>query len=216
MENTVKIKVDNLVVKNVSGYPMTAEVHGIVLNPDVVCKMMESTARCTASGAPLVEVIQPNSESRKDVPSDFVHGIPNIFEVLYKNDATIIKWADGTKTYAVCGEGETYDPYTGFMAAVMKKLFGSTGAAKAMLKKKNLEEKAKKEKEAAIKKAEKDAVNRAKWEAENAERIAARKAKMEQRHIDKIAEKMRIEMLAREQAEKMIENERRAQCSGLF
>ena len=40
------------------------------------------------------------------------------------------KRQDGTKTSVRCGQGETYDKYNGFTAAVCKKLFGSTTAAK--------------------------------------------------------------------------------------
>ena len=47
---------------------------------------------------------------------------------------TIVLWADGTKTISTCGESDTFDPYAGFCAAVAKKVFGSTGAAKRILK----------------------------------------------------------------------------------
>lgn len=46
---------------------------------------------------------------------------------------TIVLWADGTKTIVSCGEGDTYDYYSGFCAAVVKKLFGSTTHAKKVL-----------------------------------------------------------------------------------
>ena len=53
--------------------------------------------------------------------------------VIYNGPKTIILWADGTKTIVSCGEDENYDYYTGFCAAVVKKLFGSTSHAKKVL-----------------------------------------------------------------------------------
>lgn len=151
--------------------------------------------------------------------------IPEIVEVMHKTNnnhqATIIRWSDGTKTCAVCGEGETYDPYTGFMAAVVKKLFGSTGKAKFIHEHKDLEG-MKAKKLADEKRAEKEAAEaKAKWEAENAERIAAKKAKADQkraknkaedekRRIEELAEQIRIEFLAEKKARDMIDQESKA------
>lgn len=58
---------------------------------------------------------------------------PDIKRVIYSGPKTIILWTDGTKTIVSCGEGESYDHYTGFCAAVTKKLFGSTSHAKKVL-----------------------------------------------------------------------------------
>ena len=60
---------------------------------------------------------------------------PDVKRVIYSGPKTIVLWGDGTKTIVSCGEGETYDPYTGFCAAVVKKLFGSTTRAKKILAK---------------------------------------------------------------------------------
>lgn len=46
---------------------------------------------------------------------------------------TIIKWNDGTKTIVSCGEGDQYDRYVGFCAAVTKKMFGSTSNIKKII-----------------------------------------------------------------------------------
>lgn len=58
---------------------------------------------------------------------------PDLKRVIFSGPKTIILWADGTKTIVSCGDGETYDHYTGFCAAVVKKLFGSTTHAKKVL-----------------------------------------------------------------------------------
>ena len=146
------------------------------------------------------------------------YDVPGIVEVMHKGTATIIKWADGTKTCAVCGEGENFDPYTGFMAAVVKKLFGSTGKAKALHKKRDFEGQKQAQIEAEKLAEEKKKEERAKWEAENAEKIAARKAKAEQkrekrledernRRIDELTEMYKLEMIAEQRAREMLEKE---------
>lgn len=60
-------------------------------------------------------------------------GIPPVNRVIYSGPKTIVLWGDGTKTIVSCGEGDTYDHYSGFCAAVVKKLFGSTTHAKKVL-----------------------------------------------------------------------------------
>ena len=60
-------------------------------------------------------------------------GLPQIKKVIYSGPKTIILWADNTKTIVSCGEADSYDYYSGFCAAVVKKLFGSTTHAKKAL-----------------------------------------------------------------------------------
>lgn len=77
-------------------------------------------------------------------------GIPDIRRVVFNNPATIIFWEDNTKTVVKCMEGEKFEKYAGFIAAVAKKLFGSTSRAKAIMnelgeEQVNVEKKAKKE-----------------------------------------------------------------------
>ena len=57
-------------------------------------------------------------------------GLPQIKKVIYSGPKTIILWADNTKTIVSCGEADSYDYYSGFCAAVVKKLFGSTPTPK--------------------------------------------------------------------------------------
>lgn len=55
--------------------------------------------------------------------------------IIFSGPKTIVFWYDGTKTIVSCAEDEAYDPYNAFCAALAKKMFGSTSAAKAYLKK---------------------------------------------------------------------------------
>ena len=45
----------------------------------------------------------------------------------------MIFWGDGEKTVVKCAEGQQYDRYNGFCAAVCKRLFGSSSAAKKIM-----------------------------------------------------------------------------------
>ena len=49
-----------------------------------------------------------------------------IQQIIFSGPKTIVIWKDGTKTIVSCGEGDQYDRYIGFCAAVTKKMFGST------------------------------------------------------------------------------------------
>ena len=60
-------------------------------------------------------------------------GIPDIARIVFSGRATIVFWEDGTKTVVKCSENEEYERYAGFAAACMKKMFGSTTRAKAIM-----------------------------------------------------------------------------------
>lgn len=55
--------------------------------------------------------------------------------VLFSGDKTIVFWKDGSKTMVSCAEGQSFDEYTGFVAALAKKVYGSTSRVKKILKK---------------------------------------------------------------------------------
>jgi hypothetical protein len=50
--------------------------------------------------------------------------IPAIEKVIYNGPATIVKWADGTKTVVKCCEGDAFDPEKGLAMAISKKALG--------------------------------------------------------------------------------------------
>ena len=68
-----------------------------------------------------------------DEEETVVYGIPDIDHIVFSEPATIVFWDDGTKTVVKCMKGEKYERYAGFMAACMKKMFGSTSRAKAVM-----------------------------------------------------------------------------------
>lgn len=50
-----------------------------------------------------------------------------IKKVIFNNPATIILWADGSKTVVMCGERDTYDPEKGMAMAIARKALGNKG-----------------------------------------------------------------------------------------
>lgn len=51
--------------------------------------------------------------------------IPEIKDVVFNDPATIVLWADGTKTVVRCQNGDSYDPEKGLAMAVSKKVLGN-------------------------------------------------------------------------------------------
>ena len=52
---------------------------------------------------------------------------PKIKDVIFNPPATIVFWADNTKTVVKCQEGDIYDPEKGLAMAFMKKTLGNKG-----------------------------------------------------------------------------------------
>ncbi len=61
-------------------------------------------------------------------------------KILYNGPATIVYWADGEKTVVKCMDADTFDPMAGFCAALAKRVYGSTGAVKQIIKASRYEE----------------------------------------------------------------------------
>ena len=55
-----------------------------------------------------------------------VNRLPQINKVIYNDPATIIFWADGTKTVVQCQPEDEYDPEKGLALAIAKKALGNT------------------------------------------------------------------------------------------
>lgn len=58
-----------------------------------------------------------------------------IVKVIFSNPATIVFWADGTKTVVKCQDGDTYSKETGLAVAIAKKVFGNKGNFNEVFKK---------------------------------------------------------------------------------
>lgn len=122
----------------------------------------------TSDSNPLQKYVCTNKTPGKRVP-----GVKQVY-FNEKSGHTCVVWDDGTSTVVHCGEGEKFERYLGFCAAVMKKLYGSTSAAKKLMDDKDAElAKARKEEER-----QRLAEERRKEEAENRERKTQRNAKL--------------------------------------
>ena len=50
-----------------------------------------------------------------------------VTDVIYHNPATVVYWSDNSRTIVKCQPGDTYNPMTGFLLALCKKVCGNTG-----------------------------------------------------------------------------------------
>lgn len=57
----------------------------------------------------------------------YSRGLPEIRKVIFHDPATIIIWADGSKSIVKCTEKDKYDPEKGFAMAIAKKALGNKG-----------------------------------------------------------------------------------------
>lgn len=53
--------------------------------------------------------------------------LDSIKRVIFNDPATIVLWADGTKTVVKCAKDETFDPEKGLAMAIAKKALGNEG-----------------------------------------------------------------------------------------
>lgn len=58
-----------------------------------------------------------------------------IKNVIFNNPATIVQWADGTKTIVKCQKGDTYNPELGLAMCIVKKACGNSGRYNDVFKK---------------------------------------------------------------------------------
>lgn len=72
-------------------------------------------------------------ELELDEEEPMMWGVPDVDRIIFNPPATIVFWDDGTKTVVKCMEDQPYEKYAGFAMACMKKMFGSTSRAKAIM-----------------------------------------------------------------------------------
>lgn len=102
----------------------------------------------------------------KDKLSDYK--LPKIEDVIFSEPATIIKWADGTKTVVKCEDGDTYNKFYGFVCCIAKKIYGNNSRFNSIANKwieadEKKAEEAKKKEAQHKKNVEQDRINRNKY-----------------------------------------------------
>jgi hypothetical protein len=70
-------------------------------------------------------LLGPNVHTKKSQLKRMYFSV--IKKVIFNEPATIVFWADGTKTVVKCGEDDIWDPEKGLAMAVTKKFFGNEG-----------------------------------------------------------------------------------------
>ena len=75
---------------------------------------------------------RPSNSPLRDIPASqqASYFYPKVKRVVYHDPATIVFWKDGTKTVVKCIDGQPYEKYAGFCAALAKKIYGGTSTAK--------------------------------------------------------------------------------------
>ncbi len=96
-----------------------------------VCKCKEKKARALDldTSENMTEFLRVLS----DALNECTYEVPGIRKIFFNGDHTTILWEDNSKTTVGCMEGEKFDEYAGFAAAVLKKMFGSSITAKKFL-----------------------------------------------------------------------------------
>lgn len=118
---------------------ITVELSGIIGRETKVNEVIEDLRR---------RVGDPGySKSREDYGKCYffqnAHGLeiyttmrrPEIKNVIFNDPATIVFWADGTKTVVKCQEGDEFDPEKGLTMAIVKKVYGNKGSYCNVIKK---------------------------------------------------------------------------------
>jgi len=65
---------------------------------------------------------------------------PEVKRVIFNEPATIVLWADGTKTVVRCQPGDVFDRRIGFLTALAKKVYGGRGRFNDIIRKATGEE----------------------------------------------------------------------------
>lgn len=132
--------------------------------------------------------------------------IPEVKNFIVNGNSCVIVWEDGKRTVVHCGEGETFDRYTGFMACVCKRLFGGTGNAKSLMNAKDPDYQ-NAIKEAEELRAKEEAEEEAKAKAAKVQRLRAKaQAKAREKEIQAMVEHMLVEEEALRRVEKILED----------
>ena len=107
---------------------------GGIVDQETIRQIMDNSSICSGVCPDFDKTKNVLERVEKEV-SYKTYLIPNIEEVIFNEtgNATIVRWKDNTKTIVRCGDGETFDRYTGFIACVAKKLFGGTTTAKKLM-----------------------------------------------------------------------------------
>lgn len=107
---------------------------------DAEVKMEDMSKKWNVEAAKYLEKEPVENKHSSDCACKFKR-IPEIRQINFDkaSGTTAIVWNDGSKTTTVhCGKDEEFEEYAGFCAAIVKKLFESTSAAKKFMEEKDV------------------------------------------------------------------------------
>lgn len=73
----------------------------------------------------------PNDKPTVKVELVSTYPIPK--KIIYSGPATVVLWADGTKTVVKCSDEDAYVPEAGFLWALAEKVYGSKSQLDKMM-----------------------------------------------------------------------------------
>ena len=117
-KNTIKIQPTEIAIGTFgSDYATEIEVRGILRDPD---------------WRPNNFHFVPVEPAWRKVDYNKLYGaifgdMSKIKDVIFNDPATIVFWADGTKTVVKCQDGDIFDPEKGLAMAITKKALGNKG-----------------------------------------------------------------------------------------
>ena len=74
-----------------------------------------------------MEKFWADNEKKKRAAETDRNRLPYIKQVIFHDPATIVYWADGTRTVVKCQDGDIYDPEKGLAMVISKKALGNKG-----------------------------------------------------------------------------------------
>lgn len=110
----------------------------LVVNDDQIKQHAKNRLNSIYGGVPKPEVSYAAADVRSTMAAYGALRELKRFEivkVIFSNPATIVFWADGTKTVVKCQESDEYSKETGLAMAIAKKVFGNKGNFNEVFKK---------------------------------------------------------------------------------
>ena len=114
----------------------------LVVNED---QILYPSCEVNYSGLAASEILRELADRHIKSHTNRPHGAPKlshshvnpfeIVDVIFNKPATIVFWADGTKTVVKCQEGDAYSKETGLAMAIAKKVLGNKGNFNEVFKK---------------------------------------------------------------------------------
>lgn len=100
----------------------------VLIDTDMIAKYVKADGESTwESTKELLEKVNSYILTKRSGRYPWGRSIPEIKNVIFNDPATIVFWADGSKTVVKCQDGDIFNPETGLAMAITKKALGNKG-----------------------------------------------------------------------------------------